>query len=167
MNTNEREYIICVYSCPFVVKILYMHSVDPKEIQNFSKDSSHWWDVDGPFAPLHRLNPVRLSYIKQKICDHFGRDVRGLTSLNGLSVLDIGCGGGLVCEPMTRMGAHVTGIDADANAIAVASAHAAQMGLDIRYLNVSTDQILRRSPLTPPASGGKARSARGEFFSFD
>lgn len=119
-----------------------MNTVDHKEIQNFSKDSSKWWDEDGPFKPLHRLNPVRLSYFKEQICGHFDRDVDGFKSYEGLSIVDIGCGGGLVCEPMARLGADVTGLDADDNAIETAIAHAAQSGLEIEYLNQSTSDIL-------------------------
>jgi len=110
-----------------------MSSVDQQEIRNFSKDSDHWWDEDGPFAPLHALNPVRMSYIKRQICEHTGRDYDALDALKGLKVLDVGCGGGLVCEALARMGASVTGIDADENAIAVAKAHADESGLKIDY----------------------------------
>jgi 2-polyprenyl-6-hydroxyphenyl methylase / 3-demethylubiquinone-9 3-methyltransferase len=118
-----------------------MHTVDTKEIENFAKDSSKWWDEHGPFRPLHRLNPVRLSYIKDQICNHFGKDHMSFKPYDGLSVLDIGCGGGLVCEPMRRLGANVTGIDADKNAIAVASNHAKDSDLNIEYLCASTDDI--------------------------
>jgi len=69
------------------------NSVDQKEIQQFSKDSAHWWDEKGAFAPLHRLNPVRMSYIKTQICDHYGGDVNALDALKGLDILDVGCGG--------------------------------------------------------------------------
>lgn len=127
-----------------------MNTVDAQEIENFSKDSSKWWDVNGPFKPLHRLNPVRLSYFKQQICDHFDRDVEGFKSYEGLSILDIGCGGGLVCEPMTRLGGAVTGIDADANAIDCAAAHAAQGELEIEYLNKSTSDLLSLSSSPSP-----------------
>ncbi len=108
-------------------------SIDPGEIQNFSQDAAKWWDESGPFAPLHRLNPVRLSFIKEQICAHFGRDYTNLKALKGLKALDIGCGGGLVCEPLARMGADVTGIDADAVAIDVAKTHAQQSELKISY----------------------------------
>lgn len=119
-----------------------MNTVDQKEIQNFSKDSSHWWDENGPFKPLHRLNPTRLSYIKQQICDHFDRDVKALNSYKGLELLDIGCGGGLVCEALSRLGGNVSGIDADENAINVASEHAVQSGLDINYEATSSEKLL-------------------------
>jgi 2-polyprenyl-6-hydroxyphenyl methylase/3-demethylubiquinone-9 3-methyltransferase len=119
-----------------------MNTVDQKEIQNFSKDSSHWWDESGPFKPLHRLNPTRLHYIKQQICAHFDRDVKDLNSYEGLDLLDIGCGGGLVCEPLARLGGAVSGIDADQNAIKVATAHAAKANLEIKYEATSSEQLL-------------------------
>lgn len=102
-------------------------SINPKEIEQFAKDSAHWWDEAGPFAILHRLNPLRMRYIKDRIEAHFER------SLKGLKILDIGCGGGLVCEPLARMGADVTGIDADAQAIEVAADHAQRQGLELDY----------------------------------
>jgi 2-polyprenyl-6-hydroxyphenyl methylase/3-demethylubiquinone-9 3-methyltransferase len=119
-----------------------MHTVDAKEIEIFAKDSSDWLDEAGPFRPLHRLNPVRLSYIKEQICAQYALDTNSLKPFKGLSVLDIGCGGGLVCEPMARLGADVTGIDADSNAIAVAKNHAAQSGLEIDYRPASTDGLI-------------------------
>lgn len=118
-----------------------MNTVDAQEIQNFSKDSDHWWDSNGPFRPLHRLNSVRLSYFKQQICKHFDRDEKALDSYKGLDILDVGCGGGLVCEPMTRLGATVTGIDADENAIEVAKDHATDHGLAINYQATTSDAL--------------------------
>lgn len=120
-----------------------MNTVDQKEIQNFSKDSAHWWDENGPFKPLHHLNPTRLHYIKQQICDHFDRDMKALDSYKGLNLLDIGCGGGLVCEPLARLGGKVTGIDADENAINVATEHANKSGLKIQYKATSSEQLLK------------------------
>lgn len=108
-------------------------TVDEAEIRHFSKDSAHWWDENGPFKPLHRANPVRLKYIKAQICAHFGRDENALDALEGLKILDVGCGGGLVCEPLCRLGGTVTGLDADANAIEAAETHAAQADLSIDY----------------------------------
>lgn len=99
-------------------------SIRPEEIEHFAKDSSRWWDESGPFAVLHRLNPVRMRYITGQI----GRKP------NGLKILDIGCGGGLVCEPLARLGAIVTGIDADGQAIGVAREHAAVQDLDVNYI---------------------------------
>lgn len=118
-----------------------MNTVDAQEIQNFSKDSSFWWDEKGPFKPLHRLNPVRLRYIKDRICGHFDRDVDGFDSYKGLKILDVGCGGGLVCEPMARLGGEVMGIDADHNAIEVAREHAAGQGIKIEYEDTTSDQL--------------------------
>lgn len=108
-------------------------TIDTKEISHFAKDSNQWWDENGPFKPLHRLNPVRMSYIKTQICEHYGRDKTSLDALNGLTALDIGCGGGLVSESLARMGANVTGIDADKNAIETALAHAQASELNINY----------------------------------
>jgi 2-polyprenyl-6-hydroxyphenyl methylase/3-demethylubiquinone-9 3-methyltransferase len=104
-------------------------TLDPAEIEKFSRVSARWWDESGPFAPLHRLNPVRLAYLRERIVAHYGLEADQLKALAGLTVLDAGCGGGLVCEPMARMGATVTGVDADAEAIAVARAHAKESGL--------------------------------------
>lgn len=118
-----------------------MNSVDEAEIQNFSKDSGHWWDENGPFAPLHRLNPVRMAYIRGQICARFQKDSGLLRPFEGLRVLDIGCGGGLICEPMARLGAAVTGIDADAQAIKVAQAHADEMGLGIAYQCAAAEDL--------------------------
>lgn len=134
-----------------------MNTVDATEIQNFSKDSSHWWDVQGPFRPLHRLNPVRLKYIKDQICANYALDPLSLKTYAGLDIIDVGCGGGLVCEPMARLGGNVTGLDADENAIAVAKAHAQENGLEIDYFNLSSNEFLM-SPATsstssPPPSG--------------
>ena len=98
-------------------------------------ESEDWWDEDGSFAILHRLNPTRLKFIKRQLCNHFSRG--GDTPLAELKILDIGCGGGLVSEPMARLGADVTGIDEAAAAIAAAEVHGAEMGLKISYLNSS------------------------------
>ncbi len=118
-----------------------MSSIVRQEIEHFSKDSGRWWDESGPFKPLHRLNPVRLSYIKEQICQHYDLPLNTLKPFGDLKMLDIGCGGGLVCEPMARLGGDVTGADADANAIEVAKAHAKQSGLRIEYLNVPAEEI--------------------------
>ena len=116
-------------------------TVQKEEIEHFSKDAPRWWDESGPFAPLHRLNPVRLDYIKTQICSHFERDHKDFKALKRLSILDIGCGGGLVCEPMARMGAKVTGIDADIVAIETANEHAKQSGLNIDYQNTTAEDV--------------------------
>lgn len=133
-----------------------MHTVDLQEIQNFSKDSASWWDETGPFAPLHRLNPVRMAYIRAQIDRHFRKDPESLKPFEGLTVLDAGCGGGLVCESMSRLGASVTGIDADGQAIEVARDHAEQAGLNIDYRKGSTEDLLTASPSL--SSGGEAQN---------
>lgn len=108
-------------------------TVDQAEIARFSAMAEHWWDPEGEFRPLHRFNPVRLGYIRDRLCAHFDRDPRALGTLDGLSILDAGCGGGLVSEPLARMGGAVTGIDASEKNIGVATAHAAAGGLEIQY----------------------------------
>lgn len=105
-----------------------MSNLDTREIEHFAKDSSHWWDEAGPFKPLHKLNPVRIEYIREQILNHFEA-----LDLKKLSIIDVGCGGGLVCEPFARQGAKVTGLDADEVAISVAKEHAKGQGLDIAY----------------------------------
>lgn len=114
-------------------------TIDESEIRHFAKDSSHWWDENGPFKPLHRLNPVRLKYIKEQICDHFDKNFEDFNALQGLDILDIGCGGGLVCEPLARLGANVTGVDADENAVSVAKEHAGE--LEINYISGDAQDI--------------------------
>ncbi len=109
-------------------------TIDQEEIKHFAKDSANWWDENGPFKPLHRLNPVRMHFIKEQICQHFKRDFNDLKSLKDLDIIDIGCGGGLVCEPLSRMGATVTGIDADENAINTAKMHAEVGNLKVEYI---------------------------------
>ncbi len=109
-------------------KVEKQTTIDPEEIIHFAKDSKKWWDEEGPFKPLHRLNPVRMEYLEQQIADHFQIDK------SELSALDIGCGGGLVSESLAHMDMTVTGIDADANAIDVARDHAKTSDLDISYI---------------------------------
>lgn len=108
-------------------------SVDPAEIAKFEAMADAWWDPNGKFRPLHRLNPVRLAYIRDQACRRFGRDPKALDPLEGLDLLDIGCGGGLLSEPAARMGARVVGIDASHRNIAIAGLHAERMGLAIDY----------------------------------
>ena len=108
-------------------------TVDPAEIERFSRIADEWWDPTGKFAPLHRLNPVRIGYIRDRVAAHWQRDALNGEPLKGLSLLDIGCGGGLLSEPMTRLGASVTGVDASARNIATASVHAARQDLSIDY----------------------------------
>ena len=89
-----------------------MTTINKEEIQKFSKLADEWWDVNGKFKPLHMFNPIRIEYITQKIKDHFNLSIQDNAYLKGIKILDIGCGGGLISEPMTRLGGSVTGIDA-------------------------------------------------------
>ena len=123
--------------------VRFIMTANPLEIEKFQKDSARWWDEDGPFKPLHKLNPVRIDYIKRQICNHFGRDYEAFDSFDGLSILDIGCGGGLICEPMARLGGTVTGLDADAQAIQVAKTHAQDEDLNIAYQCETTTAHLK------------------------
>ncbi len=108
-------------------------TLDPREIERFERLSGAWWDPNGKFRPLHQQGPARLRFIRDALVGHFGRPERDLKPLAGLSVLDVGCGGGLVSEPLTRLGARVTGIDPTAEAIATARRHAEAQGLPIDY----------------------------------
>jgi 2-polyprenyl-6-hydroxyphenyl methylase/3-demethylubiquinone-9 3-methyltransferase len=103
------------------------------EIARFTAIADAWWVPNGKFKPLHQINPVRVGYIRDLICQLHDRDPKGVKSLDGMKILDIGCGGGLLCEPMRRLGATVTGIDAGEKNIAIAIIHAKQSGLDIDY----------------------------------
>lgn len=108
-------------------------TIDSGEVERFSALAAEWWNPNGKFRPLHKFNPVRLAYIRDHVAAHFGRDPRGAQPFKGLRFLDIGCGGGLLCEPLARLGADVTGIDPAGDAIEAARAHAAAMGLSIDY----------------------------------
>jgi len=108
-------------------------TTDPSEIQKFERLAAEWWNPDGPFRPLHRFNPVRLGYIRDVLCDTLARDPRAPKPLSGLRLLDVGCGGGLLSEPMARLGADVIGLDPAPTNIEVARLHAAQSGLTIDY----------------------------------
>ncbi|MGA2943998.1 MAG: bifunctional 2-polyprenyl-6-hydroxyphenol methylase/3-demethylubiquinol 3-O-methyltransferase UbiG [Xanthobacteraceae bacterium] len=108
-------------------------TIDQDEVARFSRLSGQWWDPRGPMAPLHKFNPVRLGYIRDRAAGYFGRDPKRLDSLAGLRILDIGCGGGVLSEPLARLGASVVGADPSDSNIAVAQSHAAQSGLTIDY----------------------------------
>jgi 2-polyprenyl-6-hydroxyphenyl methylase / 3-demethylubiquinone-9 3-methyltransferase len=108
-------------------------TIDQDEVAHFSRLAGQWWDPRGPWATLHRFNPVRLGYIRDRAAAHFGRDPARLDSLAGLRILDIGCGGGILSEPLARLGASVVGADPVESNIAAAKAHAAQAGLSIDY----------------------------------
>ena len=120
-----------------------MSSIDPTEIARFSRHAEDWWNPEGALRPLHKLNPSRLEYIRDQICTHFSRKAGGRDALKGLSILDIGCGGGLLTEPLARLGAQVTGLDASAQAIQTAQQHAAQSGLPITYHTGSAEDFAR------------------------
>jgi len=114
--------------------------VDRDEADRFAALAEEWWDEDGEFRPLHRLNPVRLRWLRDALCARFGRDI-GPRPLRGLSILDVGCGGGLVCEPLCRLGAAVTGIDATAESVRAAEAHAKAMRLAIEYRCAAAEEL--------------------------
>jgi 2-polyprenyl-6-hydroxyphenyl methylase/3-demethylubiquinone-9 3-methyltransferase len=116
-------------------------TVDPAEIERFSRIAEEWWDPAGKFAPLHQLNPVRIGYIRDRAATHWQRDALSGSPLDGLDLLDIGCGGGLLSEPMARLGAKVTGIDAAARNIATASLHAEGQDLAIDYRATTAESL--------------------------
>jgi 2-polyprenyl-6-hydroxyphenyl methylase / 3-demethylubiquinone-9 3-methyltransferase len=116
-------------------------TVDKKEIEKFSALSKDWWNPNGKFKPLHLFNPTRISFIKDKLIAHFNLDPNSKEPLQNLKILDIGCGGGLLCEPLKRLGADITGIDASLNNIEVAKLHARGVGLDIKYLHSSPENL--------------------------
>jgi 2-polyprenyl-6-hydroxyphenyl methylase/3-demethylubiquinone-9 3-methyltransferase len=119
-------------------------TIDHGEIERFARVAPRWWDEAGEFRPLHRLNPVRLGFIRDRLIGHFARERGALAPFAGLSLLDIGCGGGLVAEPMARLGFAVTGIDADATAIAIARAHARNSALAIDYRAAAAEDLATR-----------------------
>jgi 2-polyprenyl-6-hydroxyphenyl methylase / 3-demethylubiquinone-9 3-methyltransferase len=115
---------------------------DAAELERFADLAAHWWDEAGPLAPLHKLNPVRLGYVRDRICQHLGRDPLGDQPLAGLAALDVGCGGGLLCEPLARLGATVTGIDPAPASIEAAVRHARAAGLAIDYQVATAQQLV-------------------------
>ncbi|RFB04530.1 bifunctional 2-polyprenyl-6-hydroxyphenol methylase/3-demethylubiquinol 3-O-methyltransferase UbiG [Parvularcula marina] len=116
-------------------------TIDASEVEKFSAIAAEWWDPFGKFKPLHKFNPTRLALIKDRICAHFGRNREDIRPLEGLRLLDIGCGGGLVSEPMTRLGAQVTGLDAAEKNVKTALAHAQETGLDIDYRCTTVEEL--------------------------
>ena len=117
-----------------------MSSINSKEIEKFSKIAEEWWDPDGKFKPLHKFNPTRILYIKENIIKSFNLDQKR-TPLKNIKILDIGCGGGLLSEPMSRLGAEVTGIDASKKNISVAKLHAKKNNLNINYICSSPEKL--------------------------
>lgn len=117
-------------------------SIDPAEVERFSRIAAEWWDPKGKFAPLHKFNPVRLSFIRERALERFGRDANARAPFEGLRLLDIGCGGGLLSEPMSRLGFSVTGVDASARNIGTAATHASAQGLSIDYRCSTAEALL-------------------------
>lgn len=117
-------------------------TIDPAEIARFTAMAEDWWDPNGKFRPLHKFNPVRLGFLRDRFAAHFGRDARALRPFEGLRLLDIGCGGGLIAEPMARLGFAVTGIDASPETIMTARTHAEQTGLVINYRVMAIEDLV-------------------------
>jgi 2-polyprenyl-6-hydroxyphenyl methylase/3-demethylubiquinone-9 3-methyltransferase len=117
-------------------------SIDTEEVARFSAIAAEWWDPKGKFAPLHRFNPVRLGFIRAQTLAQFGRDARARRPFEGLRLLDVGCGGGLLSEPMSRLGFEVTGVDASERNIGIAQAHAGEQGLSIDYRAATAEALL-------------------------
>ena len=122
-----------------------MTTINKEEIQKFSNLADEWWDVNGKFKPLHMFNPIRIEYILDQIYEHFKIDKKEKNFLQNLKVLDIGCGGGLMSEPLARLGAHVTGIDASEKNVKVASIHSKKSNLKINYINKSPEQLDKKN----------------------
>ena len=118
-----------------------MTTIDKIEIEKFSKLAKDWWNPNGKFKPLHLFNPARIDFIKNKLISYFGLNINSEKPLMGLKVLDIGCGGGLLCEPLSRLGATMIGIDASINNIEVAKLHSKEMSLNIKYVHCSPENL--------------------------
>ena len=118
-----------------------MNTINQKEIEKFSKMADEWWDPNGKFKPLHKFNPIRIKYIKESIIEEFNLKDTDNIPLKGIKILDIGCGGGLLSEPMCRLGADVTGIDASSKNIEIAKIHAEKNNLKIKYICTSPEKI--------------------------
>ncbi len=116
-------------------------SVDENEVERFSRHAAMWWDTRGPMASLHKFNPVRLAYIRDKATEHFSRDAKKLDCLKGIRILDIGCGGGILSEPLARLGAQMVGADPSRENIAIASAHAKDNGVDADYRATTAEEL--------------------------
>ena len=116
-------------------------TIDDAEVARFSAIAAEWWSPTGKFRPLHKFNPVRLAYIKEQVCQHFKLDPSKLKPFKGLRILDIGCGGGLLCEPMSRLGAEIVGADASETNIEVAKIHAEQTGVTVDYRATTSEAL--------------------------
>ncbi|HEV2557791.1 MAG TPA: bifunctional 2-polyprenyl-6-hydroxyphenol methylase/3-demethylubiquinol 3-O-methyltransferase UbiG [Microvirga sp.] len=117
-------------------------TIDPEEVARFERIAKTWWDPKGLMGTLHKFNPVRLAYIRDEACRHFERDPRSVRSLEGLSVVDVGCGGGVLSEPLARLGARVTGLDPAPTNIAVAKLHAERAGVQVDYRNETIEAVV-------------------------
>lgn len=117
-------------------------TLDPTEVEAFGRLAAEWWDPNGKFRPLHRIGPARLSFVRDRLVTHFQRPTDRLRPLEGLAVLDIGCGGGLVSEPVTRLGARVTGVDPAERNIEAARRHAGEQGLEIDYRATTVEALV-------------------------
>ena len=118
-----------------------MNTVNKKEIEKFSKLAEEWWNPNGKFSALHQFNPVRIEFIRDKLISHFNLNKKNDAPLKNINILDIGCGGGLLCEPMKRLGANITGIDASSKNIKIAKLHAKKMKLKINYINCAPENL--------------------------
>jgi len=116
-------------------------SIDESEVARFSRQASTWWDVRGPMAALHKFNPVRLAYVRDKAAKQFGRDAKKLDCLKDLCILDIGCGGGILSEPLARLGAQMVGADPSEENVAVARAHAQESGVTVDYRATTAEDL--------------------------
>jgi 2-polyprenyl-6-hydroxyphenyl methylase/3-demethylubiquinone-9 3-methyltransferase len=116
-------------------------SIDAREVEQFARLGAQWWDPKGPMAALHKLNPVRIGYIRDQAAARFGRDTKKLDCLKGLRILDIGCGAGILSEPLARLGGDVTGIDPASENIEIAAAHARDSGVDVDYRATTAEEL--------------------------
>ncbi len=128
-------------STPFSDPSAAAGTADRDEVRRFDRQAAQWWDPNGEFRALHQMNPLRIGYIRDRVCRHRGRDADLRRALAGLDIADIGCGGGLLSEPLASLGARVTGIDASRDGIAVARAHARQRGLAIDYREMTAEAL--------------------------
>src|ERR687893_534750 len=125
-------------------EVLMTDTIDPAEVARFERIAETWWDPKGPMGTLHKFNPVRLAYIRDAAAARFGRDPRSPPSLEGLAILDVGCGGGVLSEPLARMGARVTGLDPAPTNIRVAKLHAERSGVAVDYRSETVEEVQGR-----------------------